>query len=142
MYTRKSKISDAERVRLEEITFCNFIAHLFELNLSPPKIYDFVEVICNLSGCDFKLISDAINIIMTQDRRYLPTREEHVILLSNAGVAVRRVTKELGISQRDYYSIVNMEEPPDILPKFRPALYIEMIKFLNQLEKFIPERKW
>ena len=141
MFTRQTNISDAERVRLEEIAFCNFITHLFKLNLNPPKILDFVEVICSLSGCNFTLISDAVSTIMMQDRRYVPTREEHVILLSHAGIAIRRINKMLGISQRDYYAIINMAEPPDIQPKFRPAVYIEMIKFLDHLNKLTPERK-
>lgn len=140
MFTRVSKISDSERVRIEEITFCKFIERLFGLNSNPTKVYGFFEVICTLSGCDLSLINDAISIVMTQDRRYVPSREEHVILLSHAGVPIRKILTTAHVTQRDYYSIINMEEPPDILPKFRPAVYIEIIKFLDCLDNLIPER--
>lgn len=139
MYKKRTTLSDAERVRLDEITFFNFIIHLFKVNSNPTKVYDFVEVICTLAQCDLLIINSVVSICMSHDRRYIPTRNEHIQLLAKSEMPVRRILTYLNISQRDYYNAI-AEEPPDILPKFSPKQYIEVIKFLNCLTTLIPER--
>jgi hypothetical protein len=139
MYRKSSTLSDAERVRLDEITFCKFIDYIFQLNSNPTKVYNFVEVICNLAKCDTLIISGVVSICLTQDRRYKVSKEEHVYLLSKSTMPVRQITKYLGISQRDYYEVLE-EPPPNLLPKFQPKQYIEIIKFLNCLDTLAPER--
>lgn len=139
MYKKQNTLSDAERVRLDEITFCNFIDKLFSVNSNPTKVYSFVEVVCTLGGCDLLVINNVVSICMTQDRRYKPTREERVHLYSKASMPVRKIFPIVGVSQRDYYDILD-KEPPDLQPKFSPKQYIEMIKFLNCLNNLIPER--
>ena len=140
MYKNRITLSDAERVRLDEITFCNFIDKLFSMNSNPTKVYGFVEVICTLGKCDLLIINGVVAICMTQDRRYKLTKEEHTHLFARACIPVRKALPILGISQRDYYTILRSKEPPDIQPKFSPKQYIEMIKFLNCLDNIAPER--
>lgn len=139
MYKKDNTLSDAERVRLDEITFYNFIEHLFQINSNPTKVYSFIEAVCTLAPCNITVINSAVNICMTQDRRYRPTKEEHVHLLAKSDMSVRKIMTYLNISQRDYYSILT-KSPPDIQPKFTPKQYIEIIKFLNCLTNLIPER--
>lgn len=135
----RPQLSDAERVRLDEITFCTFIKKLFSLNSNPTKVYDFVETICALGRCDLLLINSVVTVCMRQDRRYKPTREEHIFLLAKSNMPVRQILLYLGISQRDYYKVLSSESP-NIQPRFDPKQYIEMIKFLNCLGNLIPER--
>lgn len=139
MYKKQETLSDAERVRLEEVTFCNFISHLFSVNSNPTKAYAFIEVVCTLGKCNLIVINGVVSICMTQDRRYVPTTHEHVYLLSKSTMSVRKITPYLGISQRDYYGYLE-KEPPDIQPKFSPVQYIEMIKFIDCLHNLLPER--
>lgn len=139
MYRKSIALSDTERVRLDEITFWNFISYLFSINSNPTKVYSFVEVVCTLGKCDLLVINSVVTICMTQDRRYLPSKEEHIHLLSKSYMSVRRIVKYLGISQRDYYETL-AKEPPNVQPKFSPKQYIEIIKFLNCLTTLVPER--
>jgi hypothetical protein len=139
MYKKDNTLSDAERVRLDEITFYNFIEHLFQLSSNPTKVYSFIEAVCILAPCNMTIINSVVNICMTQDRRYVPTKEEHIHLLAKSDMSVRRIVSYLNISQRDYYRIL-AEQPPNIQPKFSPKQYIEIIKFLNCLTNLIPER--
>ena len=139
MYKKQITLSDAERVRLDEITFCNFIEKLFSVNSNPTKVYSFVEVVCTLGRCDLLVINSVVSICMTQDRRYKPTREEQVHLYAKSSMPVRKIIPLIGISQRDYYDLLS-SEPPNLQPKFSPKQYIEMIKFLNCLDNLIPER--
>lgn len=138
MFKKTVTLTDAERVRLDEITFCNFIDELFSVNSNPTKVYSFIEVVCTLGRCDLLIINNVVSICMTQDRRYKLTREEQVHLYSKI-LPVRKLITTIGISQRDYYNILS-QEPPDLNPKFSPKQYIEIIKFLNCLEHIIPER--
>lgn len=139
MFSKPNTLSDAERVRLEEIAFCNFIDYLFQKNSNPTKVYGFIEVVCTLSNCNLLIINNVVSICMTQDRRYKCTKEEFIHLLSKSDMPVRRILPYLGISQRDYYKILE-QDPPDIQPKFQPKQYIEMIKFLDCLRTLAPER--
>ena len=139
MYKKRVTLSDTDRVRLDEITFCNFIDYLFSINSNPTKVYSFIEVVCTLGKCDLVIINSVVAICMTQDRRYKPTREEQVHLYSKSSLPVRKVISIIGISQRDYYAILN-QDPPVIEPRFTPKQYIEIIKFLNCLTNLIPER--
>ena len=139
MYKKDNTLSDAERVRLDEITFYNFIEHLFQLSSNPTKVYNFIEAVCVLALCNVTIVNSVVNICMTQDRRYVPTKEEHIHLLAKSDMSVRRIVSYLNISQRDYYKVL-AEPPPNIQPKFSPKQYIEIIKFLNCLTNLIPER--
>jgi hypothetical protein len=139
MYTKKTKLSDAERVRLDEITFCNFIDKLFSVNSNPTKVYSFIEVVCTLGRCDLLVINSVVSICMSQDRRYKPTKEEAIHLYAKSSMSVRNIIALVRTSQRDYYEVLN-KEPPDLQPKFSPKQYIEIIKFLNCLDSLIPER--
>lgn len=139
MYKKARTLSDAERVRLDEITFCNFITQLFSINSNPTKVYSFVEVVCTLGRCDLLIINSVVSTCMTQDRRYKATKEELMHLYAKSNMPVRKITSLVGLSQRDYYELIK-KAPPDIQPKFNPKQYIEIIKFLNCLENLIPER--
>ena len=139
MYTKKSKLTDAERVRLDEISFCFFILRLAQTVPDPTKLYDFIEVVCSFGDCNFVIIANLVSICMTKDRRYFPSKEEHVQLLAKSDIPVRKATKILGISQRDYYNYMYQEQLP-IEPKFEPRQYIEIIKFLDAIQNIIPER--
>lgn len=139
MFTKQNTLSDTGRVRLDEITFFNFIDKLFSINSNPTKVYSFIEVVCTLGGCNLLIINSVVTICMTQDRRYKPTKEEHVHLLAMSSMSVRKIIPYLEISQRDYYNILE-QDPPDIQPKFTPKQYIEIIKFLNCLDSLAPER--
>ena len=139
MFTKQSTMSDAERIRLEEITFWNFIEHLFKSNASPVKVYGFIETVCALSECKILILNDVINICMTNDRRYRPTRNELIYILSKSKLAVRTIIAETKITYRDYYKLVAEDMLP-IAPKFTPEQYIEIIKFLDSLRNIVPER--
>ena len=139
IYTKKETLTDAERIRLEEIMFYNFIMYLFKTNSNPAKVYGFVEVICTLGNCDLLIINNVVSMCMSQDYRYVPRQQEHIYLLTKSSTPVRKVTAQFSISQRDYYKIKN-SDPPDIQPKFSPKQYIEIIKFMDCLTKLIPER--
>ena len=139
MFKKQVTLSDAERVRLDEITFFAFIDRLFSINSNPTKVYSFIEVICTLGKCDLIVINNTVSICMAQDRRYKTSREEQVHLYAKSSMPVRKSIAIIGVSQRSYYDILDTE-PPNLQPRFTPKQYIEIIKFLNCLDSLIPER--
>ena len=48
---KKITLYQMQTMRLDEITFYNFIEHLFQLSSNPTKVYSFIEAVCILAPC-------------------------------------------------------------------------------------------
>ena len=115
--------------RLNEIIFCNLFKHLLKKNRNPVKVYNMLEVMASVVDGNIIILNSVINIILNNDRRYMPTKKEYVAALRECGVPVRRTLAKAGMSFSTYYKW--KDEEMVIKPRFTPAQYTEMMKILN-----------
>ena len=125
-------MSQNEIIRLNEIIFCRLFKQLLTTNTNPIKVYTFVESVANLVNGNITILNSVIAIILSNDRRYMPTKQEFMYLLRKADIPVRRACKLAGLSQTTYYS---MAKEMCIQPKFTPIQYEEMLRILKTFDK-------
>ena len=65
--------------RLNEIIFCNLFKHLLKKNRNPVKVYNMLEVMASVVDGNLIILNSVINIILNNDRRYMPTKKEYDI---------------------------------------------------------------
>lgn len=107
------------------------------------RIYDLVELLCDLSGASYIRLQAVISTIAIGDRRVMPSRRELVLLYRKAGYSVRDTCRMTKLSMRDYYAIVRGDNTDlTFQPKFEPTQSIEITKFLNGVSSVLPERTW
>lgn len=115
--------------RLNEIIFCNLFQHLLKKNRNPVKVYNMLEVMASVVDGNLIILNSVINIVLNNDRRYMPTKKEYVAALRVCGVPVRHTLAKAGMSFSTYYKW--KDEEIVLKPRFTPAQYNEMMKILN-----------
>lgn len=94
---------DIER-RWKEIECIHFIQSLYSrCNGQYNVVMSLLENIATLCGQTTLQLYPIINIISTQDRRYMPSKNEMILLCLKSNIPVRDVCKITNISMRDYY---------------------------------------
>lgn len=118
-----------EKIRLNEIIFCNFFKGLLEANKNPIKVYDFINALAEVIGANTLVLNNVLTIILNNDKRYMATKREYVCLLRKSDLPVRQVIDITHISFSTYYDkrLLDMR----IEPKFDAIQYAEMLKILK-----------
>ena len=118
-----------EKMRLNEIIFCNFFKSLLETNKNPIKVYDFINALAEVIGANTLVLNNVLTIILNNDKRYMATKREYVCLLRKSDLSVRQVIEMTHISFSTYYDkrLLDMH----IEPKFDTIQYAEMMKILK-----------
>lgn len=122
------------QIRLNEIIFCKLFQQLLKDNTNPIKVYDLIEAVANLVGANVTILNSVLTIILSNDRRYLPTKKEFAYLLRLSNMPVRNVCKLAGISQTTYYAM--SENDMHIEPKFTPIQYEQILKIMRAFKSF------
>jgi hypothetical protein len=135
MYKKQNTLTDGEKCRLDEIIFFNLIQRIYGMHANPTKIFDFIEMLCILTKCNTTIINSVIAIVLTNDCRYAPGRDEHAYLLSKAAIPVRDIVKRVGISLTTYYNAMDvLSTQAPIYPKLSPAQTDEIGKLLDGID--------
>lgn len=136
MYKKENSLTAEEAIRLDEIIFYNFIHNLFSLGHNPIKLYAFVEVVCSITNCNITILNSVVSTVLTEDKQYSPTREEHIFLLAKAANPVQNTCTIYNISPRTYYLILNKAKEAGMnpTPKYDSLQHAEINKFINALE--------
>ncbi len=118
-----------EKMRLNEIIFCNFFKGLLETNKNPIKVYDFINALAEVIGANTLILNNVLTIILNNDKRYMATKREYICLLRKSDLPVRQVIDMAHISYSTYYdkSILDIHSEP----KFDTIQYTEMMKVLK-----------
>ena len=118
-----------EKIRLNEIIFCNLFKGLLETNKNPIKVYDFINALAEVIGANTIILNNVLTIILNNDKRYMATKREYVYLLRKSDLPVRQVVEMAHISFSTYYdkSILDIHSEP----KFDTIQYTEMMKVLK-----------
>lgn len=129
-------MTQQEKMRLNEIIFCNLFKALLKKNSNPVKVYDFITALAEVLGASTIVLNNILTTILNNDKRYIPTKQEYIFLLKKAGMSVRQITKLAHISFTTYYH----KKIPDmhIEAKFDPIQYAEMMKVLKFFVSTIP----
>lgn len=135
MYKSEKYLTQPELERFNEIVFWNWTEELLLRYPNPAKIISLVEIICDIAKCSLPVVSSAVNIVMTNDRRFRPLREETFYLMHKARIPVRVVCRDMHITQRTYYKLIKSEKVENIQPKFDTTQYEHILMFLDTLNK-------
>ena len=118
-----------ERMRFNEIIFCNLFKTLLKANTNPIKVYDYLTALADVIGANTVVLNNILTIILNNDKHYMATKREYVYLLRKSEIPVRQIVVMAHISFSTYYS--NKPTEMHIEPKFDPIQYAEMMKILK-----------
>ena len=118
-----------EKIRLNEIIFCNLFKRLLKQNSNPIKVYDFMTALAGVVNASVPVLNNVLTIILNNDKHYMATKKEYVYLLRKSDVSVRQVVALAHISLSTYYDPKLLEIK--IEPRFDPIQYAEMMKILK-----------
>lgn len=122
-------MTNNEKMRLNEIVFCNLFKRLLQMNKNPIKVYDYIAALSEVIGANTLVLNNIITIILNNDKRYMPTRKEYIWLLRRSNIPVREIISKLHISFSTYYDPALKQIP--IEPKFDAIQYAEIMKILK-----------
>jgi hypothetical protein len=118
-----------EKMRLNEIIFCNLFKKLLIKNSNPIKVYDFMTATAEVIGANVLVLNSVLTIILNNDKQYMASKKEYIQLLKKSNMPVRQVVQTAHISFSTYYD--KTQAPLHIVPKFDPIQYAEMMKVLK-----------
>jgi len=118
-----------EKMRLNEIIFCNLFKKLLQLHKNPIKVYDYISALAEVIGANKLVVNNILTIILNNDKRYMPSKQEYLCLMRRSSIPVREIVSKLHISFSTYYDS-NLKDMY-IEPKFDAIQYAEMMKILK-----------
>lgn len=118
-----------EKMRLNEIIFCNLFKSLLQLNKNPIKVYDYISALAGVIGANTLVVNNILTIILNNDKRYMPSKKEYLCLMRRSSIPVRDIIARLHISFSTYYA--HDLKDMHIEPKFDAIQYAEMMKILK-----------
>lgn len=124
-------MTEYERIRLYEIVFCNFIIELMKTNSNPIKLYDYIEATCGLIDGNKTIANSVLQTIFSNDRQYMPTKEEYLYLLVRTNLPVKKACARGHISMSTYYYYKNLTMC--IRPRFKPVQTDLIISLINHM---------
>lgn len=127
-------LTQDEKTRLNEIVFCKVLHRLRKLNRDPTKAYGFIDGIGALANCNMVILNSIINGVYNEDRRYVPSDAEYYYIVLRSDIPVRKACKFLHLSQTTYYEMRATMPSMLIKPRFEPAQYEQVIKFLEMVQ--------
>lgn len=122
-------MTNNEKMRLNEIIFCNLFKSLLQLNKNPIKVYDYISSLSEVIGANTLVLNNILTIILNNDKRYMPTKKEYLCLMRRSAIPVRDIISRLHISFSTYYDPALKDMY--IEPKFDAIQYAEMMKILK-----------
>lgn len=125
-------MTEHERIRLYEIVFCNFIIDLMKSNSNPIKIFDYIEAMCGLIDGNKTIANSVLQTIFSNDRQYMPTKEEYLYLLVRTNLSVKKACARGHISMSTYYYYKNLDMC--VRPRFKPAQYTLIISLVEHMQ--------
>lgn len=137
MYSLKP-MSFPEKDRLIEIDFYMFISYLLEKYNQSKIIYDIIDTLADLFGCNITQIRSLMQGINGNVSAIIPDREELGILLYKSGLPVRRIRKATKIHPQTLYRIIETYKRNgqlEFTPRLDEEVFLQVKAFMEKLEE-------
>jgi hypothetical protein len=137
MYNLKP-LSFPEKDRLIEIDFYMFISYLLEKYNQSVIIYDIIDTLANLFGCNITQIRSLVQGINGNVSAIIPDREELGILLYKSGLSVRKIRKATKIHPQTLYRIIETYKRDgqlEFTPRLDEEVFLQVKDFMEKLEE-------
>ena len=137
MYSLKP-LSFPEKDRLIEIDFYMFISYLLEKYNQSVIIYDIIDTLANLFGCNITQIRSLVQGINGNVSAIIPDREELGVLLYKSGLSVRKIRKATKIHPQTLYRIIETYKRDgqlEFTPRLDEEVFLQVKDFMEKLEE-------
>lgn len=131
-------MSFPEKDRLIEIDFYMFISYLLEKYNQSVIIYDIIDTLANLFGCNITQIRSLVQGINGNVSAIIPDREELGILLYKSGLSVRKIRKATKIHPQTLYRIIETYKRDgqlEFTPRLDEEVFLQVKDFMEKLEE-------
>lgn len=137
MYSLKP-MSFPEKDRLIEIDFYMFISYLLEKYNQSKIIYDIIDTLADLFGCNITQIRSLMQGINGNVSAIIPDREELGVLLYKSGLSVRKIRKATKIHPQTLYRIIETYKRDgqlEFTPRLDEEVFLQVKAFMEKLEE-------
>jgi len=136
MYSLKP-LSYPEQDRLIELDFYMFINSLLEKYNQSVIIYDIIDTLANLFGCNITQLRSIVQGINTSSSAIIPDKEELGVLLYKSGLSVRKIRKATKIHPQTLYRLIETYKRDGQLefsPRLDEEVFLQVKTFMIKLE--------
>lgn len=137
MYSLKP-VSFPEKDRLIEIDFYMFISYLLEKYNQSVIIYDIIDALADLFGCNITQIRSLVQGINGNVSAVIPDKEELGVLLYKSGLSVRKIRKATKIHPQTLYRIIETYKRDgqlEFTPRLDEEVFLQVKNFMEKLEE-------
>ena len=139
MYNLKP-ISIPEQDRLIELDFYMFISYLLEKYNQSVIIYDIIDTLANLFGCNITQIRSLVQGINAGTSAIIPDREELGVLLYKSGLSVRKIRKSTKIHPQTLYRLIETYKRDgqlEFTPRLDEEIFLQVKDFMIKLDEIM-----
>jgi hypothetical protein len=139
MYNLKP-LSIPERDRLIELNFYMFINYLLEKYNQSVIIYDIIDTLANLFGCNITQIRSLVQGINTGTSAIIPDKEELGILLYKSGLSVRKIRNLTKIHPQTLYRLIETYKRNgqlEFTPRLDEEIFLQVKDFMIKLDEIM-----
>jgi hypothetical protein len=139
MYNLKP-MSIPERDRLIELYFYMFINYLLERYNRSVIIYDIIETLADLFGCNITQIRNLVQGINTGASAIIPDKEELGVLLYKSGLSVRKIRKLTKIHPQTLYRLIKIYKRDgqlEFIPRLDEEVFLQVKDFMIKLDEIM-----
>lgn len=137
MYNLKP-ISIPEQDRLIELDFYMFISYLLDKYNQSVIIYDIIDTLANLFGCNITQIRSLVQGINAGTSAIIPDREELGVLLYKSGLSVRKIRKSTKIHPQTLYRLIETYKRDgqlEFTPRLDEEIFLQVKDFMIKLDE-------
>ncbi len=141
MLEEQEVIVSLPQQRLEEIEFYNYIKRLLIKYNRSVTVFDLVEVFASFGNVVPVLIKKLIQQVYIEDKSFVPSKEEQLILYKKQGLSMREIKDKTGIHPNTQYRILerlqqDSSQRPSLAPRLDKESYMSIHAFMEQIRKF------
>lgn len=139
MYNLKP-ISIPEQDRLIELDFYMFISYLLDKYNQSVIIYDIIDTLANLFGCNITQIRSLVQGINAGTSAIIPDREELGVLLYKSGLSVRKIRKSTKIHPQTLYRLIETYKRNgqlEFTPRLDEEIFLQVKDFMIKLDEIM-----
>lgn len=139
MYKLKP-LSFPEQDRLIELNFYMFISYLLEKYNQSVIIYDIIDTLANLFGCNITQLRSIAQNINAGSAAIIPDKEELGILLYKSGMPIRHIRKLTKIHPQTLYRTITTYKQRgqlEFTPRLEEEIFLQVKEFMTKLEEIM-----